>query len=183
MKCYYYLSPNLASTERISEDLHQSGVSDWFMHIICKDEAGLCRKQLHSSNYLETLDLVRHGLIGAICGLATGIGMAALATVFNPFGAELSTLAYAGIIILMTGFGTWQGGLVGISMENKKLEKFHHEVEAGKYLILVYAHKSKEENVARMMTKLHPEAKLVGVDRQFFNPFSMPEQEPTRKPA
>lgn len=174
MKCYYYLSPNLASTEHIAEDLHQSGVSDWFMHIVSKDEAGLSRKQLHSSNYLETLDLIRHGLIGAVSGLVTGLGLAVLLTVFNPFGIEISLLAYFGIVLLLTCFGAWQGGLVGISVENKKIQRFHDEIEKGKYLILVYAHRSKENGVEQMMNKLHPEARLVGIDAQFYNPFAEP---------
>jgi hypothetical protein len=175
MKCYYYLSPNLASTEHIAEDLHQSGVSDWFMHIISRDEAGLDRRQLHSSNYLETLDVIRDGLIGALSGFITGVGVAALLTVINPFGIELSLLAYASVIFLLTCFGAWQGGLIGISMENKKLRQFHDDIESGKYLILVYAHKSKETGVMRMMTNLHPEARLVGVDSRFYNPFSIPK--------
>lgn len=179
MKCYYYLSPSLASTEAISQDLHQAGVSDWFMHIICKDEAGLCRKQLHSSNYLETLDLIRHGLIGAFCGFVTGLGMAALLTVFNPFGVEISLLAYVGVVFLLTCFGAWQGGLVGISVENKKIQQFHSEIDGGKFLILVYAHRSKEDGVARMMTRLHPEAQLVGVDAHFYNPFAVPAAKST----
>lgn len=174
MKCYYYLSPNLASTESISKDLQQEGVSDWFMHIICKDEAGLSRKQLHSSNYLETLDIVRYGLLGAFFGLATGLGMAALLSAFNPFGAEIPLLGYAGIVFLLTCFGAWQGGLLGIAIENKKLSRFHDDIEAGKYLILIYAPKSKESAVSNTMQNLHPEARLVGVDSQFFNPFSVP---------
>lgn len=174
MKCYYYLSPDLASTENISDDLQQSGVSDWFMHIISKDEAGLSRKQLHSSNYLETLDLIRDGLIGAFCGFITGLGVAALLTVFNPFGAELAPLAYVAVVFLLTCFGAWQGGLIGISLENKKLQRFHDEIDKGKYLILVYAHRSKEESVRQMMSRQHPEATLVGCDKQFFNPFAVP---------
>ncbi|MEX1033865.1 MAG: hypothetical protein WDZ30_10940 [Cellvibrionaceae bacterium] len=178
MKCYYYLSPSLASTEGIAEDLHEAGVSDWFMHIVSKDEAGLSRKQLHSSNYLETLDFIRYGLIGALCGFIIGLGLAGLLNVFNPFGIDLPMLAYIGVVFLLSCFGAWQGGLLGVSMENKKLHKFHDKIDGGHYLILVYAHKNKEDGVVKTMAKLHPEAKLVGVDRQFFNPFSTPDPAP-----
>jgi hypothetical protein len=40
---------------------------------------------------------------------------------------------------------------------------------------LVYAHKNEEEKVHAMMTRLHPEARLVGMDSRFYNPFSEPE--------
>ena len=65
MKCMYYLAPTLDDTQRISDDLHEAGVNDWFLHVVSKDEAGLRREKLHSSNYLETLDVVRDGFIGA----------------------------------------------------------------------------------------------------------------------
>jgi hypothetical protein len=175
MKCYYYLSPTLAETESVSDDLHKSGVNDWFIHIISKNEEGLHRRHLHSSNYIETMDFIREGLLGAIFGFIAGLVFATLISVFQPFGPNLPLIAYLGMILLLTLFGAWQGGLVGISTENKKLQHFHNDIEAGKYLILVYAHRDEEENVHAMMTRQHPEAQFVGVDPQFYNPFSEPK--------
>ena len=175
MKCYYYLSPTLAETESVSDDLHKSGVDDWFIHIISKNEAGLHRRHLHSSNYLETMDFIREGLLGAVFGLIIGLLAATLISVFDPFGPDLPLLAYLGVMALFTLFGAWQGGLVGISSENCKLAHFHDDIEAGKYLILVYANRNEEEKVHAMMTRLHPEAQFVGVDSQFYNPFSEPK--------
>lgn len=177
MKCYYYLSPTLAETESVSDDLHKSGVNDWFIHIISssKNEAGLQRRHLHSSNYLETMDFIREGLLGAACGLIVGLLGATLLSVFEPFGTDLPVIAYLGAIALFTFFGAWQGGLVGISTENRKLAHFRNDIESGKYLILVYAHRDEEEKVHAMMTRLHPEAQFVGVDPQFYNPFSEPK--------
>lgn len=175
MKCFYYLSPTLADTEHVTADLHASGVSDWFIHIISKNEAGLSRCQLHSSNYLETMDFLREGLIGAALGLLAGLAFALLIAYLQPFGPDISILAYLGVIVLFTGFGAWQGGLIGISTENRKLQPFHHEIEAGNYLILVYANRKEEEKVHAMMQRLHPEARLVGLDAKFYNPFTEPK--------
>jgi tetrahydromethanopterin S-methyltransferase subunit F len=176
MKCFYYLSPTLADTQHISDDLKKSGVSDWFIHIISKNEAELERRHLHSSNYLETMDFLREGLIGAAAGLLIGLVFAWMLSVFRPFGStEIPLLAYAGVVFLLTCFGAWQGGLVGISTENKKLRRFHNDIEAGKYLMLVYAHKKEESRINAMMERLHPEAKLVGLDARFYNPFADPK--------
>ncbi|MES2627203.1 MAG: hypothetical protein V4628_18095 [Pseudomonadota bacterium] len=175
MKCFYYLSPTLADTEHVSDDLHKAGVQDWFIHIISKNEDGLGRHRLHSSNYLETLDVLREGLIGVVLGFLAGVVIAWLFSVFEPFGPDVPVVAYLGIIFLLSCFGAWQGGLAGISSENKKLHRFHDEIESGKYLILVYAHKNEEENIDAMMRRLHPEARLVGTDSRFYNPFSEPK--------
>jgi len=176
MKCFYFLSPTVADTEHISADLHKAGVSDWFIHIVSssKNEAELERRHLHSSNYLETLDFLREGLIGAGLGFVAGVLLAAGLSVVQPFGSDVPLQAYIGVVILLTCFGTWQGGLMGISAENKKLRHFHDDIEAGKFLILVYAHKDEETKVCAMMSRLHPEARLVGEDARFYNPFSAP---------
>lgn len=175
MKCFYYLSPTLAETGSISDDLQKSGVNHWFIHIFSKNEAGITRHHLHSCNYLESMDLLRDGLIGAALGFIASLLFIGGLLLFQPFGPNLPLLPYLGIIVLLTCFGAWQGGLIGISAENRKLQPFSDEIAAGKHLILVYASRRAEEKVDAMMSRLHPEAKLMGTDPQFYNPFSEPK--------
>lgn len=172
MKCIYYLSPSLKSTQEISDDLHAIGVDDWFLHIVSKDEGGLAKSKLHSSNYLETLDVIRDGLIGAGCGFAAGVVVAALTMAAEPFGPDVPLLAYAAIVFVLSCFGAWVGGLAGIASENKKLAAFHDEIEAGKYLILIYAKRDQEARIKEMMASRHPEGQLAAVDASFLNPFA-----------
>lgn len=172
MKCIYYLSPSLKSTQEISDDLHAIGVDDWFLHIVSKDEGGLAKSKLHSSNYLETLDVIRDGLIGAACGFAAGLVVAGLTMAAELFGPDVPLLAYAAIVFVLACFGAWVGGLVGIASENKKLAAFHDEIEAGKYLILIYAKRDQENRIKEMMASRHPEGQLAAVDASFLNPFA-----------
>lgn len=172
MKCFYYLAPTLDSTQKISNDLHDVGILDWFLHVIAKDEAGLKREQLHSSNYLETTDILREGLIGANIGFIIAVLGAGLVFFLEPFGEHTPKMVYFAMVVVFTLFGAWVGGLTGIDKENKKLRRFHEDIEAGKYLILIYARKEQEEAVRAMMKERHPEARLAAIDRQFMNPFS-----------
>ncbi len=173
MKCIWYLAPTVASTHKISDDLHDAGVNDWFMHVVTKDEAGLKKEQIHSSNYLETLDLVRDGVIGANLGFIVGVIAAGLVMYFEPFGPDMPGFVYVMVVAVITLFGAWEGGLFGINSENKKLARFHDDIEAGKYLILIYARKEQEDIVRTMMGNKHPESQLVAIDRHFINPFSL----------
>jgi len=177
MKCLYYLAPTLDSTHQVSDDLHGAGVDDFFVHVVAKDESGLTQHHIHSSNYLETLDIVRHGFIGAGLGFVGGLVGAALLMIFEPFGPDVPTLVYIAIVLVATLFGAWEGGLTGIGTENRKLRRFHGEIEAGKYLILIYARKEQEETVRAMMRARHPEAELAAIDRHFINPFSSVDPE------
>jgi hypothetical protein len=172
MQCLYYLAPTLDSTQRISDDLHAVGVKDFFLHVISKNESGLKTQHIHSANYLETLDLVRNGFIGAGLGLIAGIIGVLLFMYFEPFGPDVPAIVYVIIAGVATLFGAWEGGLNGIATENKKLAKFHHDIEAGRYLILIYARKAQGATVRSMMRARHPEAEFVAVDRHFINPFS-----------
>lgn len=183
MKCFYYLAPTLDSTHQISDDLHDVGVKDWLLHVISKDEAGLKREHIHSSNYFETLDLIRGGLIGANLGFFAGVIGAALLMYFEPFGPDIPNFIYLLVVGVATLFGTWEGGLYGVATENQKLNRFHDDIEDGKYLILIYARKELEDVVKTMMGKQHPEAEHVATDRHFINPMSVVRRRRRRRRA
>jgi len=172
VKCLYYTAPTLDSARRIHDDLHAVGVQDFFLHVICKDEAGLEQRHIPAGNYLETLDLARDGLIGSAIGFCAGLIGAALLKVFAPFGPHVPNLVYFATVAAATLFGAWEGGLTGIASENKKLAKFHDDLEAGRCLILIYALQEQEAVVLRTMRARHPEAQLAAIDRHFINPFS-----------
>ena len=171
MRCLYYLAPTLESTHQISDDVHAAGIKDFFLHVISKDESGLEQEHIHSSNYLETLDIIRDGFIGAAIGAVAGLIGAGLLMFFQPFGPDVPHYVYFIIVAVATMFGAWEGGLTGIATENKNLKKFHRDIEAGKYLILIYARKEQGAVVRTLMREKHPEAELVAVNKHFVNPF------------
>lgn len=173
MKCLYYLSPTLNETNRISSDLHEAGVDDWFLHVVSKDEAGLKKEQLHSSNYLETLDLVRNGFIGANIGFIFGVIGAALMMFLEPFGPNVPPYVYLIIIAVATLFGAWEGGLFGVATQNHKLKRFSEDIDAGKYLLLIYARRDQDDTIKAMMKQKHPQAVHVATDKHFVNPFAV----------
>ena len=173
MKCFYYLAPTLHDTQRISRDLRDVGVKDWFIHVVSKDEAGVKKQKLHSSNYLETLDLVRDGFIGANLGFIAGVIGAALLMFFEPFGPAIPKIVYLLVVALATLFGAWEGGLLGIASENHKLDRFRGDIEAGQYLLLIYARKGQSETIKTMMESRHAAARHVATDSNSINPFSV----------
>lgn len=184
MKCMYYLAPTLKTTEEVSDDLHKAGVKDYYLHVVSNDESGLRQHQIHSSNYLETRDIIRDGFIGAAMGFIAGLIGIGLLMYFDPFGPTIQVPNYVYVILVCvaTLFGAWEGGLTGIDSENKKISRFHKEIQAGKYLILVYARKYQESAVRKMMQEQHPDAQLVAIDTHFVNPFSNVVEVPPERP-
>lgn len=172
MKCLYYLTSSIDTTCSISDDIHEVGVNDWFLHIISKDHVGIKKHRLHSGNYIEQLDIMRDGIVGAFIGFFLGLITIAVIIFNEYFPPEVPDISYFFIVILLTLFCCWEGGLAGIANQNKKLSEFHDDLKAGKYLILIYAHATKEEAIISMMTTKHPSIHLAGSDSSFFNPLS-----------
>jgi hypothetical protein len=90
----------------------------------------------------------------------------------EPFGPETPKIVYFAVVVVFTLFGAWEGGLTGIDKENKKLRRFHQDIEAGKYLILIYAGKEQEQIIREMMREKHGDTRLAAIDRHFLNPFT-----------
>jgi hypothetical protein len=176
MKCLYYLAPSLVSTHQISEDLHDVGIEDWLLHVVSKDEEGLKKEKIHSSNWLETTDLLRDGFIGANFGFIAGAIATGGLMLFEPFGPNLPGIVLFFVMVVATLFGAWVGGLTGMDSENRKLRRFHDDIEAGSYLVLIYARKGQGVKIKAMMAARHPEARHAATDRHFINPFGRVER-------
>lgn len=166
----FYLVSSIDSAKEISDDLHEHGVTNWRFHIVSKDEAGLYTHQLHSASILDRTDLPRFVERGAITGLVLALAfivpLALLEVVNMPAAAWIALFIF---VVVASG---WVGGFGGIQNENYRLQPFHEDIEAGKYLIMVDAPKDHIPKVKELMTKNHPEAELRGKDSSINNPFA-----------
>lgn len=172
MKCFYYLSPTIKECADIAEDLHEVGISDWYIHVVSKNESELTQKHIQSANYIETLDLYHSSILGGLIGFSAGMLLITLLHITGVFSDNLPWWVNVIFVGVITLFGIWEGGLWGVDTENKKLQPFHDDIESGKHLILIYTDKEHESAVKKVMNERHKEAKLAAVDRHFFSPFS-----------
>lgn len=171
MKCLYYLAPTLNSTETIADDLQSMRIKDWYVHVMSKDEAGLERRHIRSANYVELRDFMARGMFGAAIGFVAGFVLAVVLGSIEALEQHMSLAAFIVVIIFGTLFGAWVGGLNGLRKENTKLSPFRKEIEAGKYLFLIYTPEADIDTVKEMMRTTHPESKHVGTDEHFTDPF------------
>lgn len=169
MKRLYYLAPTIESVEKVSEDLHQKGITDWRFHVVSRNEAGLSTHRIHSANILYRSDLVRFVERGAIIG-----GFSA-ACIVLPLATSSQLNLGAGLLltiaVMCTIAGAWIGGFGGISSENYKIRRFHKQIETGSYLLMIDVKKDDVEAMELSMEKQHPEAELQGVGSTTTNPF------------
>lgn len=167
MKRFYYVTSHIDSAEQIAKDLHREGISDWNFHVLSKDKAGLYSHHVNSANYWQELDVVHSALRGTIIGIITALAIGLTVNYASGFAA----LSLPLLLLIGALFGTWLGGFIGLSHENYKIARFHDDIEAGKYLIMVDVHKDEETKIKTVMERHHPEAAMSGEDSTLINPF------------
>lgn len=175
MKRLYYLTQSMESTESISDDLHQAGVTDWNFHVISKQhEAGLYRRHIHSANLFHKSDIIHSAERGVIIGFIAGVLLSWFLSVVPVFGTTIGGSAVLMVILFSVLIGGWLGGFVGIQTENYKIRRFHDQIEAGYFLILVDVEVGQEEIVREVMDKKHQEAKYMISGSSVITPFHEP---------
>ena len=172
MKRLYFLARSLESVREISDDLHHQGINDWHLHVLSRDNAGLYHRQIHGSHVFQQNDVIHSGELGAIIGGILGLLIAMGLELLTPFGAPLSLPVLLLIAGIFTLFGTWSGGLAGVTRENYKTTRFHDELEKGKHLIMVDVSAQKEVEIRRHIERYHSEVSQAGEDSPFILPLS-----------
>ena len=172
MKRLYYLTSSLDSVTRITEDLHRDGVTDWHLHVLSRNEAGLYHRQLHSANMFQENDVIHSGQLGALIGGAAGLLAVTLLEWWNPFGVDVPLPVLVIVAGVFTMFGAWSGGLAGVTRENYKITRFHDDLVKGNHLIMVDVSREQEQRVRYHLSRYHPEACLAGEDTTLIFPFS-----------
>ncbi|MGI9275566.1 MAG: hypothetical protein ACR2PT_12065 [Endozoicomonas sp.] len=172
MKRLYYLTDTLGSVSKISDDLHQDGITDWNIHVLSKDEAGLYHRHVHSAHLFQQNDVIHSGEQGAIIGGLIGLVIALALETQAFFEHSLPLLVLLAIAGLFTLFGAWSGGLAGVTRENYKIQRFHSDLEKGKHLIMVDVLRNQELLIRQQLSQYHPEAVLAAEGTSLIHPFS-----------
>ncbi|WP_426416689.1 hypothetical protein [Aestuariirhabdus sp. LZHN29] len=172
MKRLYYLTDSIESAERISEDLHREGISDWRFHVFSKDQAGLLHHRLHSATPLQSSNIVYSGERGAIMGGLSGLLISLLLIGTQPVGEQISSTAVILITALCILGGGWIGALSGRHQKHYKISRFQRAINDGKLLIIVDIRRHEEHAVRGLMQRYHADVLLAGIDSSLTNPFA-----------
>lgn len=161
MKRLYYLTDKPECVSSIAEEISHWDVGDWCFHVLNKDSDGLRKHQMFAAGPLHQRDMVHASERGALIGLAAGIGSVVASLLFLPILESSGQLAYAATVFLCAMFGAWSGGMLGLHEENHKIRRFHQEIEAGKYLLMIDVGR-KEVPLVKSNMQRHAEALAAG---------------------
>ena len=84
----------------------------------------------------EKTDVIRSGTYGAVIGVILASLMLALPTVLS-IESPVGNMPFIFGAIVVLGFSTWEGGLLGIQRENQKFAFVNDDIHHGEHLMIV----------------------------------------------
>ena len=158
MRRLYLLSPDQRSCRSIVDELRDAGVPEAHLHVVASASEEL--QGLPQATAWQTTEL-GHGIaiglgLGGLAGLLAGL----IGQRLPPPGFEVSDL----VVVLSTLAGAVFGALVSALMKrhehNRRLNRFHREIDAGAVLLMVDVARSELKPVRSIVAKHRLDAPL-----------------------
>ncbi len=154
MKRHYYVSGDLDDLERVEADLKSAGITQPQIHVLSEDDAGVA---LHNLNEVEAVlkkDVVHGTELGAVVGIIGAALVLALAW-FSGLAESYTWIPPIFLAVVVLGFCTWEGGLIGIGEPHNDFRRFQEQLKAGKHILFVDATPD-QESALQSVTRAHP---------------------------
>ncbi len=162
---------DMASLQNCYDYLKQQGLKEKHLHIVSNKQGKILRRGLNSANFWYKTNVLNGALKGFATGLLLGLivsysllQMQALDGLYGTFGFICTTM-------VLTGFGTWMGGLLGLESINHKLKPFHDKIENGNHLLMIDLKEYDVEAYTLNISQRFPNLELLSVDIETVIPF------------
>lgn len=158
MKRIYFLVPDISVTRHIVNELLLARIEEKHIHVIAK--SGTPLEELPEASLLQKSDFVPAVQQGLAVGGATG-ALAGLVAVALP---PASTVIAGGILLAGAlagaGIGAWVSGMVGMSVDNRRIKEFEEAIEAGHFLVLADVPAGRVGEIETLVKQHIPEVEI-----------------------
>ena len=154
MKRHYYISDDLDDLEIVERDLEAAGVTTPQIHVLSEDDAGLEEHHLHQVEAVLKKDVVHGTELGAVVGIigaAAVLGIAYLSGITETY----TWVPAIFLAVVVLGFCTWEGGLIGIQEPHTDFRRFQDDLHAGKHVLFVDVDPEQEATLQKVV-EAHP---------------------------
>jgi len=157
---HYYISDDLDDLEVIEQQLETAGVTKPQIHVLSEDDAGA---QAHHLNDVEAVlrqDVVHGTERGAMVGIIGAVTIL-LATWATGIAETITWVPPIFLAIIVLGFCTWEGGLIGIQEPHSDFARFRDKLHSGEHVLVVDVSQTQEDTLRRV-TSQHPKLTPAG---------------------
>lgn len=159
---HYYIADDLDELEQIEHELASAGIKESHIHILSDSPAEVENHHLHMVNSIQQQDVVHSAEVGAIVGVIGAIFVLVLAHFMGWTNSSVGWLPFVFLSIVVLGFCTWEGGLIGIQKPNINFAPFQKILKEGKHILLIDSNHQQESTVDRIVGS-HPHIQYAGV--------------------
>ena len=159
---HYFISDNLDDLEVFEEQLEADGVSTPQIHVLSRNDTDVeHHHHLHEVQSLMKNDMIHLTMRGALVGLCAFVLVLSVAYFagWTKTAAGWTPVIFLAVVLL--GFCTWEGGLLGIQKPNHNFARFEKALSEGKHIFFVDL-EPKQEAVLEKVLKFHPHVELAG---------------------
>lgn len=150
MKRHYFISDDLDALQAVERDLMSRGISEPQIHVLSDDDAGVAIHQLHQVESVLKKDVVHGTRRGALVGAALAVAVLVLASL-SGLTATYTWVPAIFLAIVVLGFCTWEGGLIGIQEPHEEFQRFQDDLRAGRHILFVDVDPQEEDKVLRVV--------------------------------
>ncbi len=168
---HYVVGDDLDDLERLEEQLEAGGIENPQIHVLSNDAVGVDNHiHLHAVQSLFERDIVHSAEVGALVGIVGVIIVLGGAYALDLPDEIVGWVPYIFLSIVVFGFCTWEGGLIGIQKPNYHYKQFEKALDEGKHVFFVDLDPHQELEFSHML-KNHPD--LIEVGTEVGNPHWM----------
>lgn len=160
MRRLYFLLPNLETTKKVVDELLLARIEDRHIHIVAKEGTPL--EDLPEASFQSDVGpAIEQGLaLGGVAGILAGL----VAITFPPAGWVLGGGAVLALGVLGAGMGSFYSAMIGLDVEDRRIQKFNDAIESGELLMLVDVPKKRVHEIEDMIKSHHPDADIEGTE-------------------
>lgn len=163
MQRHYYISTDLDDLEQIERDLESAGVTTPQIHVLSEDDTGVEEHHLHEVEAVLKKDVVHGTERGAVVGVIGAIAVLLIAWLTG-ISETYTWVPAIFLSIIVLGFCTWEGGLIGIQEPHVDFVRFQEDLQAGKHILFVDIDPDQESTLEAVVSA-HPGLKAAGLGR------------------
>jgi len=150
MKRHYFIGDDLSVIAKVERELRAQGIPGEQIHTLSLDDADAEQRQLNDVQSLMKRDVIHATEIGAMIGLAASV-LALVVAHMTGIAERVGWIPFVFLAIVLLGFFTWEGGLIGIQSPNSRFRRFEKALRAGEHVFFVDVEDGEEATVRRVI--------------------------------
>ncbi|GAB1260497.1 NAD/FAD-utilizing enzyme [Aurantivibrio plasticivorans] len=163
MKRHYYISDDISELQRVENELEESGFSRPQIHVLTEDDFELEKRHINGVDPFLRKDIVLTAEIGAVVGILLSISVLGLAYFFGWY-ETFSWAPFLFLSIVILGFCTWEGGLIGMHLPHRAFKRFQTLLKQGQHVLMVDSKESQESRLGAIV-RMHPKLMPAGTGK------------------